>query len=177
MTSSTAQAHPEVLPSLDSSLGVILNAAKAYAFEHFAGIKVINESDGSEIEIARSGIKHALSAGAGKLDALAATDLATLIQTAKHRISEPDKLRRPEIKAVHKYVSQLQTNEVKCEVGIVVREFVDGRKYYDHFAWRAKSATPLGISDEASSGVSDGLLGQPASGDGASINKFGNNKL
>jgi hypothetical protein len=170
MPQSTAQAHPEVLPSLDSTLGLILHAAKMYAFEHFAGHIVINESDGSEIEIARSGIKHALSAGAGKLDALAATDLEVLIQTAQYRISESDKLGRPEIRAVHKYVSKLQTQDGNFEVGIVVRELVDGRKYYDHFAWQPKSATPLGISGETPSGISDGLLSQPASGDDESIN-------
>ena len=171
MTSTSAYAHPEVLPSLDSSLGIILSAAKAYAVEHFAGLRVINLSDGSEIEIAKSGIKHALSAGAGKLDALAATDLETLIRTAKYRLTEPDKLGRPEIKAVHKYVGKLQTANGSFDIGIIVRELVDGRKYYDHFAWQSKSATPLGISDEASSGISDGLLSQPSSGDARSINQ------
>lgn len=172
MPLSIAHAHPEVLPNLDLPLGLVLNAAKQYAFKRFAGLTVINESDNSTIEIAKSGIKHALSAGAGKLDALAATDLATLIRTAEFRMSEPDKLGRPEIKAVHKYIGQLQTDEGQFDVGIVVRELADGRKYYDHFAWRAKSATPLGISDEASSGVSGELLGQPTSGDDRSINNF-----
>ncbi len=165
MTQESAHAHPEVLPSLDSSLGIILSAAKAYAFAHFAGHIVTNISDGSEIEIAKSGIKHALSAGAGKLDALAATDLETLIRTAEYRLTESDKLGRPEIKAVHKYVGKLQTDTKEFEIGIIVRELVNGRKYYDHFAWQAKNATPLGISDEASSGISDGLLSQPSSGD------------
>jgi hypothetical protein len=97
MTLQSAHAHPEVLPSLDSPVGVILSAAKEYAVTHFAGRKVINVSDGSEIAIAKSGIKHALSAGAGKLDALAATDLETLIRTAQYRATEPDKLNRPAI--------------------------------------------------------------------------------
>jgi hypothetical protein len=165
MTQESAHAHPEVLPSLDSSLGLILSAAKAYAFAHFAGHTVVNISDGSEIEIAKSGIKHALSAGAGKLDALAATDLETLIRTAQYRLTEPDKLGRPEIKAVHKYVGKLQTDTAEFEIGIIVRELADGRKYYDHFAWQAKSATPLGISGESSFGISNELLSQPSSGD------------
>ena len=153
----------------DGDIRTVLDAARKYAEDNFGDKKVTNKDDGSEILIAKSGIRHALSSGAGRLDALAATDLENLIVNAKFQKSEPDKKGRKEIKAVHRYAATLDVDGEQKQIGVIVREHSDGRRYYDHFELRQKDASPLGTSGETSTGISDVLLDQPSGGDVISV--------
>lgn len=162
-----AVAKLDILPA--GNIKEILDAARAYADKNFGNKPIRIKDDNSEVLIARSGIKHALSSGAGELDALAATDLENLLVNAKHMRSEPDKSGRAHIKAAHFYSSRLNVGGKVHDIGIVVRELHDGRKYYDHFELKQKSASPAGTSDNTPSSISNGSDSQPAAGDSLSL--------
>lgn len=172
----SARAKLDVIP-LGGTVREAVQAALRYALLHFAGKTVRNKSDGSQILVSRQGIKHALSHGSGLLDAMAATDLLNLLANAKHVTTVPDRKGRRDIVAVHFYAGQVDFGETVGEVGIVVREHRDGRRYYDHFALKAKppaGARGSGVSLDSASGAatstaSEALGHQPMSSDKPSV--------
>lgn len=138
-----AVAKPELLgldvPVLDAPLQEVIEKARRYALANFGSMVVTNRDDGEDIILSPGGIKHALSSGAGLTDALVITDLANLVINAKHDSEEPDKRNRANIKAVHLYTATADVLGEMKEIGLIVREHHDNRRYYDHFELKNKS--------------------------------------
>lgn len=133
-----AHADESVLP-MDQPLAVILKAAQEYAIKSFAGKRVTNASDGSEIMIDKGGIIHGLSARAGLTDALVATDLQTLLRMATFMRKEPDRKGRTEILAAYRYGAVVEVQGKSVQVGVIVREHKDGKRYYDHYELKPRN--------------------------------------
>lgn len=107
--------------------------AKAYARKHYAGQTVSVTSDGAQIEIPWSGIKHAFNHGMSRNEAAVALKLGELLQSSKLEFSEPDRYGRNTILAVHNYKTSAVIDNKKTEVVLQVREQHDGKRYYDHY--------------------------------------------
>ena len=133
-------------------------ASRDYAEKHFVGKTYHNESSGVDIGVTRQGIKHAL-ANANDIEMRLMPALPKMLERAQYVGSEPDKFGRADIKATHKYVTEVRVGDEVVSVGIVVRELSDGHRHYDHFVIKN---TPAGTSGAASR---DGKLGvQPSAG-------------
>lgn len=139
-----ATAKPDVLSG--ETVGEVLASARKYAIQQFAGKTVVNKSDQSSIIIAKSGIEHALSRRAGIVNAMVVTDLENMLRGAQWLRTTPDKSGRKEIKAAHFYGCKVEIGGRIVEIGIVVREHEDGRRYYDHFELKTKSPAKTGDS-------------------------------
>lgn len=106
--------------------------ARAYADSHFANTTVHNRDDGSEILIPPHGIKTALAHQSGPDKVRAIVAIPQLLERGRKIGVEPDRRGRPEIKAVHRYAARLEIGDRRFDVRLVVREHVDGKRYYDH---------------------------------------------
>lgn len=136
-----AYAKIDALPS-GVPMREVIDAAKAYAIDHYAGKTVVNEIDGSEILISKSGIEHALSGRAGRIDAMAATDLESLISKAMPIRYQLDKRTdRVNIEGIWTYGGLMRIADVDVPIGIIVRVHTDGKRYYDHFELKMKIPT------------------------------------
>ncbi|HHK5577146.1 hypothetical protein [Neisseria polysaccharea] len=61
------------------------------------------------------------------------TKLDDLLRYAKYEGSYSDKKGHPDIIAAHKYRAVAKVGNESLNVGVIVREFPDGHKHYDHF--------------------------------------------
>lgn len=135
-----------------------IEAAKAYAREHYAGKTVVNTSDHSSIDIPWQGIKHAFSHKTmSRNEAAAVMELGELVRTAKKTYETSDRHARENIRAVHFYQTDIEVEGKKVGINIVVREAEDGKRYYDHYELKR----PAGQSGKL--GKSQGSL-QPFTG-------------
>jgi hypothetical protein len=157
-----AIARADLLP-MDDPLGVILRTALQLAKTRLANQSVVVKSTGDTILMAWQGIKHSLSNGAGLIDALASTCLNDLIENSVWVSLLPDKHgnQKPDILATHLYQSTMQHDGEMIEIGIIVKEYKDGRRLYDHFELKQKSSAST--SGRASS--LEGLPVQPIAKD------------
>lgn len=139
----------DIEPSLAKlSLGAFIEKAKDIARQSFSGQTVVNKTDGSKILIPWQGIKHAFSRGISRDEAAVALKLNKVIEGATHDRTEPDKERRNNIKAVHHYSATIHLSGNVLKVGIVVREHLDGKRYYDHYEIKERPASNIsGESD------------------------------
>lgn len=137
-------------------------AAKTFARTHLAEKQVHNLATGQLISLPWQGLKHATS-NANDPELRLIPALPDLLQKATLQESVPDRAGRPDIVAAHRYTVQVILNGEPLNVGIVVREFSNGHRFYDHFIVGNKK--PTGIS-EATSGVNQKLGVQPAVGSG-----------
>ncbi len=120
--------------------------AVEFAKKMFGGKTVQNKSDGSEIIIPNSGIKHA---GSGKVSeaALAAFGkLDEIISTATYVGSENDKSGRNTIKEIRFYDRDVVLDGKPAKLRVVVRVAQNGTRYYDHFEIRGQEKAPAGQS-------------------------------
>jgi len=134
-----------------------IEAAKAYAREHYEGQTIENISDHSQILIPWQGIKHAFARDVTRNEAAAALQLGEVIRTAKKSYETSDKKSRDSIVAVHIYRSDISVEGKRVGINIVVRETVGGKRYYDH----SELERPAGLSGKL--GKSQGSL-QPCTG-------------
>ena len=115
---------------------------KALEYVQSASFKssVVNAIDGSEIRISKSGIREALShgSGPGKIQAVAA--IPGMLERAVPISSAPHAHGRPETR--HIYAAELNISGKKFIVGLVVREDVNGRKFYDHEMTNLEAVSP-----------------------------------
>lgn len=140
-----AVVRPDAIPVGD--LKSMLAFAEDYAVREFSGKTVKNKSDGSLILISRSGIKHSTHHRAGVVNALVATALDSLLENSQYLRTAHDKSARKDILAVHFYGGKVDLGDGRIvDVGVVVREHVDGRRYYHHFELKTKSPTKAGDS-------------------------------
>jgi hypothetical protein len=115
-------------------------AARAYAETAFAGKSIVNQSDGSNILIPRSGIDHALAGGdIGDMALGVFYALDEFLQTAQFVKTEPDKKGRNTIKEVRFYDCSVELQGVSAVVRAVVRVAPDARRYYHHFEVKEKA--------------------------------------
>lgn len=121
-----------------------IEKSKIFAREKFAGSKVTNRNDGSEILIPWQGIKHTFSGRITRAEAAAALNLSAMIERARLVRTETDYHGRRNIHTVFKYnvVAVVEGKAVK--INITVREHDDGKRYYDHYEIKKRSAGQSG---------------------------------
>ncbi len=115
-----------------------------FARQKFAGSTVHNQSDGSDIIIPASGIKHALSGQVSEATLAAVSKLDEVVAKAEFVTSEPDKKGRNTIKEVRLYEQDVSIDGKDKRLRVVVRVAHDGSRYYDHFEIKEKA--PAGQS-------------------------------
>ncbi|MCW5697926.1 MAG: hypothetical protein KIS96_14495 [Bauldia sp.] len=143
------------------------NAVRAWASEKFGGRTVRNLADGSDIIMARSGIKHTTARDSQSRRALAALwRLDDMLAGARPAGSEPDRLGRRNVVAAHIYEREVEFDGESARMRIVVREDATGRRYYDHSEVRgggpATGKSPEGSLVPAVQGPPDANIGAPA---------------
>jgi hypothetical protein len=141
-------------------------AVSVYARKHFVGRTYRNQSDGQAISVTWQGIKHAI-AGAPDDELRVLSVLPELLVVARLVETRPDKLNRPQIKAVHFYDAMARLSGAPVGVRIVVREMQDGHRFYDHFL--AAKENPAGTSGDALR--KGALVIQPTAGSGISMGR------
>ncbi|MDR1349672.1 MAG: DUF1073 domain-containing protein [Zoogloeaceae bacterium] len=110
----------------------VAKEAMSIAREKFAG-KSFEATDGEKIDVTWQNIKHGLSNDANPTKAIAATKLDDVISNAAFVRKEKDKENRPHIKAACVYKTDVAIGGKKKQIGLIVLEKSDGKKYYDHF--------------------------------------------
>lgn len=115
-----------------AGLAEAVAAVKAFARSAFAG-KTVTNIDGSQILIPWQGIRKALSGRVNRLELAAALRLDELISGATYVRSEPDAKGRRNVLAVHRYQRAIVADGRPAQMDVVVREHLDGKRYYDHF--------------------------------------------
>jgi len=121
-----------------------IETAKEYARKKFAGKTIRNQTDKSEILIPWQGIKHSFSGKVSRLQASVALELGSVIKYAAPYKAEKDKQGRNTISMVHFYITKVEVDGTKAEIVVVVREHLDGKRYYDHYELKR----PAGQSGE-----------------------------
>lgn len=97
----------------------------------FIGQKFTNEATGNDIQVTKTGVKHTIS-GSGPDLLRTVPAIPDLIHSAKLVGSESDKTDDPNIKAVETYSAGLEMRGKRYEVVMTVKQYNDGRRYYDH---------------------------------------------
>ena len=120
-----------------------------------------------QVIIPWQGVKHTIASARDEATLKTVKVLPELISTSRHTKTEPDRQGRRNIKAVHEYQADAAIDGQSYRVLIVVREHLDGKRFYDHVAI-AEQDEPAGISGERQSASSDGSL-QPAAGSESTI--------
>lgn len=139
-----------------------MNGVRAWAAAKFGDKTVKNASDGSDIIISRSGIKHTLSRDVQSRGSVAAmANLDTMLEKAQFIRTDTDRLGRKEIKGVHTYEARVRIDGQDAAMRIIVREDMNGRRYYDHSEIREKVGDAATGNQPARSGQFDQML--PAS--------------
>lgn len=106
--------------------------ARQWASNNIIGKTVQIKSTGENIQIPRKGVMKATSKpSVDNIKTVIA--IPQLIENSVKISSEADKKNRAEIKAIHKYAARLQIGETIHDITIVIRETMDGAKYYDHY--------------------------------------------
>ena len=120
--------------------------AKNIARNLFAGKTVTNKADGSEILIPWQGIKHAFAGKVSRNTAAVSLKLDELIKNAEPTSEAlPDNRERKNVLAAYYYRTDAIVNDEPATVKIIVREHLDGRRYYDHY----EIENPAGQSGES----------------------------
>ncbi|HEZ0047085.1 TPA: hypothetical protein WD536_002039 [Neisseria meningitidis] len=107
-------------------------AAMQYARDNFIGKSYVNENSGHELKVTWQGVKHAASK-ANQAELSIITKLDDLLRYAKYEGAYSDKKGHPDIIAAHKYRAVAKVGNESLNIGVIVREFPDGHKHYDHF--------------------------------------------
>ncbi len=119
--------------------------ARDFARRAFAD-KTVVATDGSEIMIPWSGIKHTFSGKVSANAAIVASKLDQVIEHGRLISTEPDKGNRNTIKAIHTYETPVSIAGQPVTIHTIVREMHDGKRFYDHF--EAGEKAPSGMSGE-----------------------------
>lgn len=126
-------------------------AARAYAQAHFVSgvdaagrtlpITISNERGLGDILLAPSGVVHAISKGSApplpaERDIHHFEIVPALPALLRHAVpiahSLPDRMQRKELRAVHLAAAAAQIGTHLYRVRLVIREHLDGRRFYDH---------------------------------------------
>jgi hypothetical protein len=126
-------------------IGTLVLKAREFARRMFAE-KTVTATDGHEILIPWSGIKHTFSGKVSANAAIIASKLDKVIENGVLIKSEADKEGRNTIKAVHTYETPVMIAGEPVTIHVIVREALDGRRFYDHYEADVEAAG--GISGE-----------------------------
>jgi hypothetical protein len=105
--------------------------ARSYAEKNLAGRTVKNEETGFDIKITRRGLGKLSSGAKGEDLVRAIPAIPEMLQKGKLLGSEPDRLGRGDIKAVHRLTSAVEIGGKRIDTVLIVRETKDGRFFYD----------------------------------------------
>ena len=108
-----------------------LEKARRWAYNNLAGKKVYQKDIDDFIHFNKAGISHAIYARTYKEKIQLIYNAEKLIASSTLYSSELDKKGRPDIKAVHKFVTNWEFKGKDYFVYIVVRETTK-KFYYDH---------------------------------------------
>ena len=157
--SSTVQFSGEELGGLDVPIKTLKVRAANYARKHFSGKTVTIASDGTDVLIPWQGIKHALTGQVHPVSALVTSKLDKLIENGVLIGTDGDKKDRPDIRAAYFYDTPIQIDGKDDVVRIVVREHIDGKRYYDHFKLRSNAS--VGPTERVTGSMSGSTAHQP----------------
>ncbi len=120
--------------------------AVEYDRKMFSGKTVENQSDGGQIIISLSGIKHSGSGQVSEVALAVFEKLDELIATTGYVGSAQDKNGRSTIKEVRFYERDVLVDGAPARVRVVVPVAADGSRYYDHFELRGQEKATAGQS-------------------------------
>lgn len=130
------------------SLAELSTRVKEIARSLFAGKTVVNVSDGSEIIIPWQGIKHTFAGGPSRNTMLASLKLDEVVVNGVPESGKmADSKGRRNVLGAYYYITPVEIDGALVNVRVVVREHLDGKRYYDHY--EIENA-PQGISGEPS---------------------------
>lgn len=121
------------------NLKELSKSALEYASRNFVGKSVRNNSSSADIYIGKRGVKHTLQNAKGDL-IKTIPFTPELLSNAKHLGSEADKNNPSRVKAVHYYGVKADINNSVHDIVLVVKEYSDGKRYYDHSIERKEAA-------------------------------------
>ncbi len=111
-------------------IGDIRKTVRKWAKDNITGTVRV-ASTGEDIIIAPNGINHG-SYGKSVKKITATIYLPEMLQNAVKVGTEPEKTGRPDVKAVHKYGATIKLGNMTTDVILVVKEYTNGKRYYDH---------------------------------------------
>lgn len=126
----------------DLSMFDLKSKAREIARKQFADTTVTNLSDGSQIKIPWSGIKHSLAGKSTRNKVLAFAKLDELIENGVLTAIETDRYGRSNVKAFYNYETPVVVDGTPTAMRVVVREAPDGRRYYDHLELSPEKESP-----------------------------------
>lgn len=135
------------LGGLNQPVKALVMKARAFARRMFADKTVVNRDDGSEILIPWSGIKHGLSGRVSPNAALVSSKLDEVVESGRHVRTEADNRGRRNVREIRFYETPVRIAGEDTMIRVVVRETLDGKRYYDHFEVTGEPS-PGGISGE-----------------------------
>jgi len=113
--------------------------AQEWAFSNLLGEKIFHSDINAFIEFNRKGIKHAIYGKTYYLKPLIIYDIKELLTTSTLFSIEKDKLGRPDINRVFKFVNTWEYLKKEYFIYMIVRETKEGSFYYDHGIIKEKS--------------------------------------
>lgn len=113
-----------------TSMKELRQKALAYA-DRFIGKKYKNQATGNEITVTKTGVKHTIAGSADNL-VRSIPAIPILLERAEMISRKPDKRGDPNILAVETYEAPLQMSGKTYRAILTVKQYQDGRRFYDH---------------------------------------------
>ncbi len=154
-------------------LAELRKAARTWGDTHLAGQSFKNKASGMDIQVTRGGLKHGLhNAFDEEMRILPA--LPALLEDGKYLGFEAETRGRADVKGVHRLEGTVELDGKERTVGVVVRELLDGSRYYDHFVHKKQAPDGAGAgSTGGTSGATSKTLGdRPSPDDKGSVSAF-----
>lgn len=120
--------------------------ARKYAKQHFLGKTILVESDQSEVIIPSAGINKATSGKRTEVELLSTVALPDMLRTGNRIAEEADRRGDPNIRRVFTYESTLLVGGKRVQVGIIVKENREGKRFYDRYELNKPAVMPEGMS-------------------------------
>ena len=106
------------------------SAAIAYGLDRLRGLSVVNKAKGWTIRISGKGIKEAAQGNDADVLRLIPA-IPAMLEHGVYEGPQPDRKKRPEIKAVHTFRSAVEVAGRRIETILTVRETRQGQFFYD----------------------------------------------
>ncbi|MGH8471886.1 MAG: DUF6782 family putative metallopeptidase, partial [Gammaproteobacteria bacterium] len=114
-----------------------------------------------QVIIPWQGVKHTIATAFDDATLRTVAVLPEIIRNARYLRTEKDRELRPNIKAIHHYEASAAIDDKNYRIFLAVREHLDGKRFYDHFAVE-ETKEPAGSGERQAQGPDESL--QPAAG-------------